>query len=194
MKTVIRNNYTPAALDYCNTLVVDEEEGAVYLFDTDGVFTRITSTTLFTNIVSGTILGSTEVGKISANPDGTGSVNGFDDVIEAAKKIDHLDALPNPFPIIINGTSYDGSTQVQLDIETGGKLYDTTGQNTDGAMTQKAASDAISAVSSAVSGLSNVARTGNYNDLSNKIVVTMTTVDPGEGSSLAENHFIGVYN
>lgn len=47
------------------------------------------------------------------------------------------------------------------------KLYNTTGQNTDGAMTQKAASDAIAAKADA-SALATVATSGNYNDLTNK--------------------------
>lgn len=46
-------------------------------------------------------------------------------------------------------------------------LYSTTGQNTDGAMTQKAASDAIAAKADA-SALSTVATSGSYNDLTNK--------------------------
>ena len=44
--------------------------------------------------------------------------------------------------------------------------------------------------------LSTVARTGQYSDLlglPDIPVITMTTVDPGEGSPLAANHFIAVY-
>lgn len=42
-----------------------------------------------------------------------------------------------------------------------------------------------------------VATSGSYNDLANKPtipVITLTTTDPGEGSTLAANTFIGVYN
>lgn len=48
-----------------------------------------------------------------------------------------------------------------------------------------------------VGGLSTVATSGSYNDLSNKPtipVITLTDTDPGEGSALAANTFIGVYN
>lgn len=48
-----------------------------------------------------------------------------------------------------------------------------------------------------VSGLSTVATSGSYNDLSNKPtipIITLTDADPGEGSALAANTFIGVYN
>ena len=44
--------------------------------------------------------------------------------------------------------------------------------------------------------LATVATSGAYADLSNKPtipVITMTTTDPGEGSALAANNFIGVY-
>lgn len=41
MKTVIRNWYTPATEEYCNTLVVDRETGHYYLFDSDGMYTDI---------------------------------------------------------------------------------------------------------------------------------------------------------
>ena len=41
MKTVLRNSYSPKVGDYCETLVVDLEKKAKYLFDCDGVFTAI---------------------------------------------------------------------------------------------------------------------------------------------------------
>ena len=45
--------------------------------------------------------------------------------------------------------------------------------------------------------LATVATSGSYNDLANKPTIptfTLTTTDPGEGSTLAANTFIGVYN
>lgn len=54
----------------------------------------------------------------------------------------------------------------------------------------------ISDLQGGLGGLATVARTGSYNDLSNKPtipVITMTTNDPGEGASLAANHYIAVY-
>lgn len=45
--------------------------------------------------------------------------------------------------------------------------------------------------------LATVATTGSYTDLTNTPdvpVFTLTTTDPGEGSALADNHFIGVYS
>lgn len=59
----------------------------------------------------------------------------------------------------------------------------------------------IAIVDTALQGLSNslatVATTGSYTDLSNKPTVPqfiLTDTDPGEGSPLAENTFIGVYS
>ena len=63
--------------------------------------------------------------------------------------------------------------------------------------------DEITIVSTAVQGLSNslstVATSGSYNDLSDKptipeFILVDSTNDPGEGSPLAANTFIGVYN
>lgn len=47
-----------------------------------------------------------------------------------------------------------------------------------------------------IASLATVATSGSYNDLSNKPSIptwTYTTTDPGEGGTLAENNFIGVY-
>lgn len=41
MKTVVRNSYTPKAGDYCNTIVIDKETNNQYLFDGDGVWTKL---------------------------------------------------------------------------------------------------------------------------------------------------------
>lgn len=41
MRTVIRNSYTPKVGDYCNKIVIDEYTGAKYIFDCDGVYTKL---------------------------------------------------------------------------------------------------------------------------------------------------------
>lgn len=43
MRTVIRNSYTPKTGDYCNKIVIDEDKGVQYIFDSDGVFSVYTS-------------------------------------------------------------------------------------------------------------------------------------------------------
>ena len=43
MRTVIRNSYTPQTGDYCNKIVIDEDKGVQYIFDSDGVFSVYTS-------------------------------------------------------------------------------------------------------------------------------------------------------
>lgn len=43
MRTVIRNSYTPQTGDYCNKIVVDQDKGVQYIFDSDGVWTTYTS-------------------------------------------------------------------------------------------------------------------------------------------------------
>lgn len=43
MRTTVRNSYTPKTGDYCNTIVIDNDNGAQYIFDSDGVFSTYTS-------------------------------------------------------------------------------------------------------------------------------------------------------
>lgn len=43
MRTVVRNSYTPNNGDYCNKIVVDQDKGVQYIFDSDGVWTAYTS-------------------------------------------------------------------------------------------------------------------------------------------------------
>ena len=42
MRTVVRNSYTPQTGDYCNKIVIDEDKGVQYIFDSDGVFSVYT--------------------------------------------------------------------------------------------------------------------------------------------------------
>lgn len=43
MRTVVRNSYDPQTGDYCNKIVIDEDKGVQYIFDSDGVFSVYTS-------------------------------------------------------------------------------------------------------------------------------------------------------
>lgn len=43
MRTVIRNSYNPQIGDYCNKIVIDENNGVQYIFDSDGVYSVYTS-------------------------------------------------------------------------------------------------------------------------------------------------------
>lgn len=43
MRTIVRNSYTPQTGDYCNKIVIDEDKGVQYIFDSDGVFSVYTS-------------------------------------------------------------------------------------------------------------------------------------------------------
>ena len=43
MRTVVRNSYTPQTGDYCKKIVIDEDKGVQYIFDSDGVFSVYTS-------------------------------------------------------------------------------------------------------------------------------------------------------
>ena len=206
MKTVIRNNYTPELQDYCNTLVQDKELDVIWFFDADGVFTKISATSKFTNERLGTIIGSTQLGKVSADPSGTGTVNGFAELHDevkglapVAKSGDYNDltnrptAMKNPFPIHIGDKTYDGSTEVDAtphwgDIE--GTLADQT--DLQDALNGKANAGSVYLKGETYNREEIEYRIGDMIG-ENGTHITMTTTDPGEGSALAPNHFIGVY-
>jgi len=67
---------------YQNALVKYESNNALYIYSSDGIPTKINinSVGIFTNSYAGIILGSDSEGKIYANPDGTGSVNGWEEL------------------------------------------------------------------------------------------------------------------
>lgn len=43
MRTIVINSYTPKVRDYCNMIVVDNDKGVQYIFDSDGTYTEYTS-------------------------------------------------------------------------------------------------------------------------------------------------------
>ena len=43
MRTLVRNSYTPKLRDFCNMIVVDNDNQTQYIFDSDGVWTTYTS-------------------------------------------------------------------------------------------------------------------------------------------------------
>ena len=75
-----------------------------------------------------------------------------------------------------NNLSIDASTGVLSADAQPAILYPTTGQNTDGALTQKAASDALDTKADA-SSLATVATSGSYNDLTDKPTIPAAQVN-----------------
>ena len=90
-----------------------------------------------------------------------------------------LDKFTNSTPGIILGSTTDGNVSA----------------NNDGTGTVAGWANLVNTVSSKAdsSSLATVATSGLYSDLTGKLEITMQTTDPGEGSPLAANSFIAVY-
>lgn len=194
MRTTVRNSYTPKTGDYCNMIVVDEDKSVQYIFDSDGVWTQYTSKNqegapksyvdsrdtqvlndakAYADAQDATTLQSAKDYTDAHMPEGVATTSYVDaqDAIMLQDAKDYADSMD---------VVTLGQAQTLITSATGSVTTELEGQ--------------INAISNS---LSAVARSGSYNDLSDKPVIpviTMTDVDPGEGSALAANHFIAVYS
>lgn len=193
MRTTIRNSYTPKTGDYCNMIVVDEDASVQYIFDSDGVWTKYTSKNQ-----EGAPKSYVDARDTQVLNDAKSYADAQDALtLQAAK--DYTDAH---MPEGVATTSYvdaQDATTLQaakdyadsMDVVTLGQAQDLISSATGSVTT-----DLGDRITNLQNSLSTVATSGSYNDLSDKPdipVITMTTVDPGEGSALAANHFIAVY-
>ena len=101
------------------------------------------------------------------------------------------DKLPNPQPLTINGQSYDGSAAVEVNVEAGGGgstvELDTTLTQSGKAADAKAVGDKLSALNEAKannSDLASVAKSGSYNDLTNKPTIPSAYTLPTASASV----------
>lgn len=131
----------------------------------------------FTNSSEGTILGSTNTGQIYAENDGTGSVNGWDALVNTVSG--KQDAITAGTGLDLSGTTLavdTTSVAMKTDIPTVNNATLTIQKN------------GTSVGTFSANASSNV--TANIE----VPVITMQTTDPGEGSALAAGHFIAVYS
>ena len=238
MKTVLRNSYTPQTGDYCNTIVVDEETGTQYIFDSDGVFTTYTS-----KQQEGAPIFYVDSKAAAALNDAKSYADAQDQIILQQAK-DYTDAhgggdvtksyVDAQDTIVLSSAKSYANAQDTSTLSSA-KSYadtkDTSTLNSAKAYTDTQSTSTLNSakayadekdntvaggaanytdgkvadlktelegeITSAMNGLAAVATSGSYNDLSNKPTVpvfNLTTTDPGEGSALAANTFIGVYN
>ena len=138
------------------------------------------------NITNGTdanvpIATTSVAGKVK--PDGSTITIAADGTISSAAAYTLPPATTTTLGGIIVGSNLSIDSDGVLSATASPTLYSTTGQNTDGAMTQKATTDAL-ALKADTSSLATVATSGNYNDLSNK--PTIPTV-PTQTSAFINN-------
>ena len=191
MRTIVRNSYEPKLRDYCNTIVVDEEQHVQYIFDSDGVFSKYISKDLEgapTYYVDSAVNGAINTAKrytdssIATAKEYTDSKSA--EVLEEAK---------------------------QYTDEHGGGTGDVKKEYVDSrdAATLQEAKDFADAGDVATLGLANIqaetkigaalAQANAYADshiaqaTADVPVFTIQASDPGEGTPLEANHFIAVY-
>lgn len=193
MRTTVRNSYTPKTGDYCNMIVVDNDASVQYIFDSDGVYTIYTS--------------KAQEGAPKSYVDSRDAA-----VLQDAKDYADLEDAATLAAAKAYTDSYapaDMATRTYVDTAAANALQDakdyadsmdvvTLGQAQDliSSATGSVTDDLEGEINTLRNSLSNVATSGDYNDLLNLPtipVITMTDTDPGEGVALAADHFIAVY-
>ena len=224
MRTVIRNSYTPQTGDYCNKIVVDQDKGVQYIFDSDGVWTTYTSkqqegAPKF--YVDSSINSAKNELKAYADEkdaivlqeakDYTDTHGGGGGTVTVDSALSDTSENPVQNRVITLALADKADASGLSTVATTGSYDDLSDKPTippaitvDSALSTTSTNPVqngliTTALNSKAnsSSLSTVATTGAYADLSGKPdvpVITLQTTDPGEGAALAENNFIGVYS
>lgn len=197
MRTIVRNSYTPKVGDYCDKIVVDEDTGTQYIFDCDGVYTTYTSKQqegaplFYVDSKAASTLNSAKsyadaqdqiiLQQAKDYTDEHGGGGGGGDVTKA-----YVDAQDTS--VLNSAKAYADEKDVTVATEAA--------SYTDGEIADLK-TELEGEITSAMNELAPVATSGEYDDLANKPIVpviNLTSTDPGEGTALAANTFIGVYN
>lgn len=202
MRTTIRNSYTPKTGEYCNTIVVDQDKGVQYIFDSDGIYSTYTS-----KQQEGAPMGYVDAKALAAIETAENFAVAKDaEVLQAAK--DYTDQHGGGGGVTQQYVDEHDATTLQ-----DAKNYaDGVGQSVSGNIPTKISelqNDSGFITSSSIPTVNNATLTIQKNgtnittftansatnataDISVP-VFTLTNTDPGEGGPLAENNFIGVY-
>lgn len=194
---------------FTNALVEYEANGVMYIYASDGIYTRIGSSSKSEDAASTAYVDSrfmnlkrytdSEIDELSDSM--TLYVDGADATTLAEAKsytddktdglLDEAKDYADTQDAAVLQAAKDYTDSAASSVVT--RTYVDTGD----ANSLQSAKDYTDAEIASLEGdLATVATTGSYTDLSNTPsipVVTLTTVDPGEGQPLAANHFIGVY-
>lgn len=196
MRTTIRNSYTPKTGDYCNMIVVDEASGAQYIFDSDGIFTTYTS-----KQQEGAPLFYVDSKAASTLNSAKSYADAQDQIILQEAK-DYTDEHGGGGGGDVTKAYVDAQDTATLNSakayadEKDATVASDAASYTDGEIADLK-TELEGEITSAMNDLAPVATSGEYGDLANKPIVpviNLTSTDPGEGSALAANTFVGVYN
>lgn len=207
MRTVVRNSYVPKTGEYCNTIIVDEDKGMQYIFDSDGIYSTYTS-----KQQEGAPMGYVDAKALAAIETAEDFAVAKDaEVLQAAK--DYTDQHSGGDVTKQYVDDQDAATlqaaKDYTDAHSGqGGVSQQYVDNQDAATLQSAKDyvDAeIADVPEPNDGTLTIQENGatiqtfTADSSENKTVditvpvFTLTDTDPGEGGALAANNFIGVY-
>ncbi len=163
---------------------IDHNKVWTYYLNSDTWYATTNTTQVvvnqWTNASAGVVKGSTINGQIFAENDGTGSVNGWDTLVSTVNTKE---------PAIAAGTSSQYFR--------GDKTWQTLNKaavglsNVDNTSDATKKSDFTGAIANGNTGF--VTGGAAYTALADKAQITVTSTDPGEGSTLAAGSFIAVY-
>lgn len=189
MRTVVRNSYNPQIGDYCNKIVIDEDDGVQYIFDSDGVFSVYTSkqqegAPMF-YVDSAVNAAKSELKSYADTKDAQvlQEAKDYTDAHSGGVSQDYVDTQDQA--ILAEAKAYTdahagegGVSQQYVDQQ------DTATLSSAKSYTDTEVADTLAAANSAISTAITQA---------NVPVFTMSNVDIQEGSDLPANNFYGVY-
>ena len=189
MRTIVLANYEPKIRDYCNTIVVDGETGAQYIYDSDGVWTAYTS-----KQQEGATTGYVD-SKISAATNSLKKYSDDGDASILAQAKEYADEkIPTESVSQTYVDNHDAATLQSAKDYTDARI--TAGIATTSYVDQQDAANLQTAkdyTDSSITTLNNMLTNLIEQSVQGFAVITMTDTDPGEGVPLAADHFIAVY-
>ena len=205
----IDGEYAPINGLYKNALVEYEANGALYIFSSDGIFTKLGYNTQggevsknYVDIQDGRMLDSAkgytddEIAGLETTLKNYADGGDATTLQQAKSYADTQDAatLQAAKDYTDAHSGQGGVSQQYVDQQDAATLNSAESFATNAAQT--AAGNVQNNLNTLSNSLASVATSGLYSDLSGAPdvpVITMTSTDPGEGGDLEENHFIAVY-
>lgn len=206
MRTTVRNSYVPKTGEYCNTIVVDEDKGMQYIFDSDGVWTTYTS-----KQQEGAPMGYVNAKALAAQELAEDYADSKDAIIlqeakdyadahggEVTKQyVDDQDAatLQAAKDYTDAHSGQGGVTQQYVDDQDAATLSTAKGYTDAKIATLPTVNNATLSIQVNGSSAATFTANASSNVTANLTVpvFTLTDTDPGEGAALAANNFIAVY-
>lgn len=208
MRTVVRNSYVPKTGEYCNTIVVDQDKGMQYIFDSDGIYSTYTS-----KQQEGAPMGYVDAKALAAIETAENFAVAKDaEVLQAAKDytdqhsggdvtkqyVDNQDAatLQAAKDYTDAHSGQGGVSQQYVDDQDAATLSTAKGYTDTKVAALPTVNDAMLTIQQngvtvqTFTANSSTSKTANIT----APVIAVTDTDPGEGSALAANNFIAVYD